>query len=80
MYDEITFGLKTQNKIQVTRMLGSLLDQDEIEEFMAEADAVKLFLLTLMYTSSPIQEADALTHHYSLKYIHTLYLGSDLRG
>ena len=61
-------------------MLGSLLDQDEIEEFMAEADAVKLFLLTLMYTSSPIQEADAVTHHISLLYIHTLYLGSDLRG
>ena len=61
-------------------MLGSLLDQDEIEEFMAEADAVKLFLLTLMHTSSPIQEADAVTHHLSLLYIHTLYLGSDLRG
>ena len=28
-------------------MLGSLLDQDEIEEFMAEADAVTQFFLLL---------------------------------
>ena len=29
-------------------MLGSLLDQDEIEEFMAEADAVILMLIMLL--------------------------------
>ena len=35
------FGdIRHKTQVQVTRMLGSLLDQDEIEEFMAEADAV----------------------------------------
>ena len=29
-------------------MLGSLLDQDEIEEFMAEADAVIVMLIMLL--------------------------------
>ena len=29
-------------------MLGSLLDQDEIEEFMAEADAVIVMLMMLL--------------------------------
>ena len=29
-------------------MLGTLLDQDEIEEFMAEADAVILMLIMLL--------------------------------
>ena len=29
-------------------MLGSLLDQDEIEEFMAEADAVIMMMIMLL--------------------------------